>query len=161
MSNSINKIEIRDARVARRNFRGEERRFGNKVMNSAGNRNFLLILPDDIVGDCISDGWNVKQFKPSEDGTPGDYFINVKVNFSYKPPVVWLVTRKDGKPVRTKLDEDTIGELDYADIIEIKLVVKPVIRTDEYSGKTTVSAYLETMYCEVENSDPFADDEEW
>jgi hypothetical protein len=156
-----NKIEIRGAHIARRNFRGEERRFGGKIMNSAGNRNFLLILPDDMVGDLIADGWNVKQFKPAEDGTPGDYFINVKVNCSYKPPVCWLVTEKGDGKTRTRLDEDTIGELDFADIIDLKVVVKPVRRVDEYTGKETVSAYLETLYAEVENGDPFADDEEW
>jgi hypothetical protein len=154
-------IEIRGAHIARRNFRGEERRFGGKIMNSAGNRNFLLILPDDMVGDLIADGWNVKQFKPAEDGTPGDYFVQVKVGFNYKPPTCWLVTDKGDSKVRTKLDEDSIGELDFADIVDLKLLVKPVRRVDEYNGQERVTAYLKTLYAEVESGDPFADDEEW
>ena len=161
MSNTMNKIEIRGAHIARRNFRGEERRFGGKIMNAAGSRNFLLILPEDIVDDVIADGWNVKQFKAAEDGTPGDHFINVKVNFGYKPPVCWLVTKKDGGKTRTRLDEETIGELDFADIVDLKVVVKPVCRTDEYTGKEIVTAYLETLYAEVDNADPFGDDEDW
>lgn len=159
MANNIPKIEIRGAKIARRNFRGEERRWQGKIMNSEGNRNFILILPDDMVDDVINDGWNVKQFKPGEDGEPGDYFINVKVNFGYKPPAIWLISEKsDGTKTRTRLDEDTVGELDFADIIDVKVLVKPVVRQSSFTGEDMVTAYLETMYVEVAASDPFADD---
>ena len=159
---NINKIEIRGAKIARRNFRGEERRWQGKIINAEGNRNFILILPDELVGDLIAEGWNVKQFKNGEDGEPGDYFINVKVNFSYKPPTIWLVsTKTDGTKTRTRLDEDTVGELDFADIVDVKILVKPVVRQSTFTGEDMVTAYLETMYVEVESGDPFAEDFDW
>jgi hypothetical protein len=162
MANNIPKIEIRGAKIARRNFRGEERRWQGKIINSEGNRNFILIIPDDMVDDLMNDGWNLKQFKPSEDGEPGDYFLNIKVNFSYKPPTIWLISEKpDGNKTRTRLDEDTVGELDFADIIDVKILVKPVVRQSSFTGEDMVTAYLETMYVEIENTDPFADDEDW
>lgn len=145
MSN-VAKIKISGAKIVNRNFRGEERRF-----NKAGDRNFILVIPEDMVEDLLAEGWNVKQFKPSDDGTPGDHFIRVKVGFDKRPPMIWLVTEKAGKKVRTMMTANTIGELDYANIIDCKLTVRPYI----YDGGVT--GYVETMYVEIENIDPFAE----
>lgn len=163
MSN-ISKIEIRGAKIKSRNFEGREKRNpkNGKVVNSEGNRNFLLVIPDEMVEDLIKDGWRIGQFRNDEvTDEPGDHYLPVKVGFAYKPPVIWLVTRKGETKSRTRMDEETVGELDYAVFSDVKLVVRPVVRTDEYTHETSVTAYLETMYVEIENTDPFADDEDW
>ena len=161
MANSrVEKIEIRGARISRKNFAGKEKRHPKtgKVVNSEGNRNFLLIIPDDMVNGLIDEGWNVRQFRPDEvTGEPGDYYIAVKVGFAYKPPTIWLITDKKSGKTRTRLDEDDVKILDEVQPIDIKVVVRPVFGTND-DGSTKITAYLELMYAEIENSDPFADD---
>lgn len=156
-----NKITLRHAEIARKNFRGAERRDkAGHVVNSEGNRNFLLIIPDDMVTELIDDGYTVKDFRPDENGN-ADSYIQVKVGFQYKPPTVWLVTAKsDGTKKRTRLTEGTINQIDElapSDIKDIKIVVRPVPGEDR-NGNPKITPWLETMYVEIDDMDPFADD---
>jgi hypothetical protein len=130
-------------RIIFRNFAGKEGQY-----NREGDRNFGVILPDDVAQQMLEDGWNVKYLKPREDDdaeegeTP---WLSVSVNFDKgKPPKVMLVTDRG----RTALDANTVDMLDWADITNVDLIVRPY--TWEVSGRSGIKAYLQSMYVTIE-----------
>lgn len=94
-----------------------------------------------------ADGWNVKFRKPRHEDEEPTPFIRVRVRYGNVPPKVVLVTSKG----QTFLDEDTIGQLDYAEIVNADVVIRPYTYS---SGK--VAAYLKTLYVTIAEDD-FAD----
>lgn len=130
-----NNIRIEGARIGFRNFSGEEGRF-----NPKGRRNFCVFLEEDIAKDMEKEGWNVKWLQPREEGDEPQAYLQVKVVFGKIPPKIVLVTGRG----KTRLDEDTVNILDWAEIQNVDLVIRPY--NWEVNGSTGVSAYIKTMY---------------
>lgn len=128
-------IRIEGARIGFRNFSGEEGRF-----NPKGRRNFCVFLEEDIAKDMEKEGWNVKWLQPREEGDEPQAYLQVKVVFGKIPPKIVLVTGRG----KTRLDEDTVNILDWAEIQNVDLVIRPY--NWEVNGNTGVSAYIKTMY---------------
>lgn len=139
------------ARIFLRNFSGREIKKNGRILNKTGDRNFGLVISDpDRAADMKRLGWNVKEFEPKEDGEQPTYFIKVTVKFGYKPPKVWLHTKRS----RARLDEDSIDSLDDADIVGCDLVITPY--NWSVNGSEGISAYLKTMHVLIEE-DEFGD----
>ena len=128
-------IRIEGARIGFRNFSGEEGRF-----NPKGRRNFCVFLEEDIAKDMEKEGWNVKWLQPREEGDELQAYLQVKVVFGKIPPKIVLVTGRG----KTRLDEDTVNILDWAEIQNVDLVIRPY--NWEVNGNSGVSAYIKTMY---------------
>lgn len=128
-------IRIEGARIGFRNFSGEEGRF-----NPKGRRNFCVFLEEDIAKDMKKEGWNVKWLEPREEGDEPQAYLQVKVVFGKIPPKIVLVTGRG----KTRLDEDTVNILDWAEIQNVDLIIRPY--NWEVNGDTGVSAYIKTMY---------------
>ncbi len=144
MKTFIENIEIENARIMFRNFSGNVSKF-----NSAGSRNFCVVLDPDMAEELKDIGWNIKMLPPrSEDDEPL-YYISVAVNYGHVSPHVHLVTDRS----MTELTESTIGSLDHADIENVDLIIRPY--QWEVNGKTGIKAYLKTMYVKLV-SDRFA-----
>lgn len=143
---NIDNIIMENAHIMFRNFKGEETKY-----NRAGNRNFCVTIDDPELADkLIQDGWNIRTLAAREEGDEERHYMQVAISFKYTPPRVFLVTKNGRKP----LDEDTIEALDFAEIRNVDMTIRPY--QWEVNGKTGVKAYLKTMYVTLEE-DEFED----
>lgn len=142
---NIDNIAIEDAQIIFRNFAGAESQY-----NRAGNRNFNVIIDDpDMAQKLIEDGWNIKQLKPRDDEEMPKYRLEVSVAFGNFPPNIFMVTKHN----KTKLDEESVAALDYAELKTVDLIIRPY--QWDVNGKQGIKAYLKTGYFVVEE-DEFA-----
>lgn len=144
MNKRLDNIVVENARLIFKNFAGEESKF-----NRAGNRNFCVILDGDSAEDLRQMGWNVKALRPREDEDEPTYYLQVTVAFGNFPPKVIMISGK----TKTVLDEESIDTLDYAEIANVDLIIRPYHW--EVNGKEGIKAYLKTMYVTIEQ-DVFA-----
>lgn len=135
MAKELQPVILEDVRIVFRNFTGAAGQF-----NREGERNFCVILDDDVADAMKEDGWNVKYLRPREEDDEPTPYIQVKVNYSNRPPRVVLVTERG----QTHLGEKEVSLLDWADIAKVDVIFRPY--PYEVGGRAGISAYLQSGY---------------
>lgn len=139
-------IVIENAHLLFKNFSGKQTTY-----NPAGNRNFCVYLENaETAKKLQADGWNVKWFQPREEGDEPQAYIQVSVSYRNIPPTIKLIT-SNGQSV---LDEESVGMLDWADILNVDLIIRPY--NWSVNGNSGVKAYVKSMYVTIEE-DVFAE----
>lgn len=128
---------MEDSRIVFRNFAGAEGQY-----NREGDRNFCVLLEDDLAADMLEDGWNVKRLKDRETGEKGkgNAYIQVSIGFKGRPPRMVMITSRG----RVDLGEEECVLLDWADILKVDLIIRPYHWN--VNNKTGVKAYLKSIF---------------
>ena len=139
---ATNRIEFENVSgrdILFRNFSGAELKY-----NQAGKRNFCMIVDDETAEELRARGFNVKTRKRAD--TEEEYsFLKININFnSNRPPQINQVTSRGGM---SRLTEETIDSLDYAEIISANIAISPYDR--EKNGQCT--AWLNELLVEIED----------
>lgn len=136
-----NNLNIENARLIFKNFSGKEDKY-----NREGDRNFCVFV-DDIEGvsvdDLLDEGWNVKTLRSRDPEDEDAHYIRVKVRYDNYPPKIYMVTGRN----KILLDEENVGELDYADIESVDLIISPYHYNT--NGNEGITAYCKTMYVTI------------
>lgn len=136
-----NNITIENARIGFRNFSGKEGKF-----NPAGRRNFCVFLETDLAITLEQDGWNVRWLEPKDNYEEKQAYLQVTVRYDSegrRNPNIVLMSHKG----KTKLNEDTVGLLDWAELDRVDLTIRP--NNWEVNGKTGVKAYIKSLFATV------------
>ena len=134
-----NNIDLTNHRIIYRDFDGtkaEKNGFGRE-------RTFLVALNPEEAENLADEGWPIKAREPRNEEEERLYFMSVKVNFGKKPPKVVILNPISKR--KKVLDEHTIGELNWIDILDVPaMVIRPYHY--DFRGREGVTAYLNTLY---------------
>lgn len=144
-----NKIKIEGAKLVFKNFQGKADDY-----NSAGNRNFGVILDDQVAALLEEDGWYVRHLRPREDDPEGyaTPWLKVKVNYDHERnlvPTAMMITSRGKK----RLTEETIGQLDWTNIEYADVIISPYNYPARNGKPAGVSAYLKSLVVKVIEDD--------
>ena len=146
---AVKPVSLESVRIGFRNFEGREGPY-----NKSGERSFAVFLDKATADSLAAEGWNVKfpkedNYSSDPDAPPRDAYLQVSVAFNAYPANVFLIS--NGQP--TKLTEDEVSMLDWAEIENVDLVLRPY----EWSvnRNSGIKAYLKSGYFTIV-SDRFA-----
>lgn len=145
----MNNVSIPGAQLIFKNFQGKKTDF-----NEEGNRNFGVLLDEDLAEKLEQDGWKVRRLRPKDDD-PEQFeqpWLSVKVRFNPYPPIAVLINSRGKK----SLTEETIDQLDWSRIKNCDLVIRPYNYPAVANRPAGVAAYLKAIYVTI-SEDEFAE----
>jgi hypothetical protein len=142
MAEQARTFTVEDADIMFKNFSGEETPF-----NAAGKRNFCVKLDPVTAAAMADDGWNIKLLKAREEneGDEDQAYIKISVGFKARPPQITMIGSITGN--RTQLTEETVGVLDWADIVQVDLIAREF--SWEVNGNRGITPYVQTLFVTI------------
>lgn len=141
-------VTVENARLVFRNFAGKEGQY-----NREGDRNFAVILDNQVAEQLLADGWNVKYLKAREEDDVPTPYIQVSVGYKGRPPRIVMITSRK----RQEIGEDLVEMLDWVDIKQVDLIFRPynwvIPGRNGRPDDTGVKAYLKSMYITIEEDE--------
>lgn len=139
-------IKVRNARIMFKNFEGRP----DKYHKEGGKRQFTLVIEDEEMANQLKDdGWSVSFRNVGDDENPVmEGRLKVNVSFAYGDPNVYMIIGKKKK----KLNQQTIGNLDTAEISNVDVNIYPSYAGKKY-GFDGPAAYVEKMIVTVVEDD--------
>lgn len=148
MSAEVKKFyDVASGAIRFRNFSGKA-----GMYNTEGDRNFCLLLTPEDADEMIQEGYNVRFLRPRDEADEPQPYIQIKVGFGGKgrPPKIVMIS--NGK--KTQVTEDTVSNLDWAEIEKADISINPYTYSNVGPGKASgVKAYLKTMYVTLAQDD--------
>lgn len=148
MAANDGQLTIENAKIVFRNFAGKE-----GMYNAEGDRNFCVLLEEDLANKLTADGWNIKTLRAREEDDVPQPYIQVSVKYrgrngnAVRPPNIVMVTSKG----RTALTESECEILDWVDIANVDLIVRSFQWA--VNGKTGIKAYLKSIYVTIQEDE--------
>jgi hypothetical protein len=139
MADQAKTFMVEDASIIFRNFSGKEGQY-----NREGDRNFSVILPNELAEQMLSDGWNVRYLEPREEGDFPTPYITVAVNYKNRPPRIVMLT----STTRTQLNENAVEVLDWAEIQSADLIARGY--DWNVGDKSGTKAYLQSLFVTIQ-----------
>lgn len=139
----IPNIVIDGAHIFYKNFGGDRDDY------NPGKRSVCVVIEDPEMAEQLrADGWNVKTRPARDPEDPPINYIKVEVKFGKYPPNVIMITElPNGDRRGIRMNEDTVRNLDTADIENIDLVISP--SRWEMGNKSGIKAYLKDAYVTI------------
>lgn len=145
---------IRGTRLIFKNFEGVGTEY-----NTAGDRNFAVVIDKDLADQLAADGWNVKVSKPHPDDPDYEPFYWIKVKLAYRdnktgqpkryPPEIFMIN-STGKHL---LNEDNVKVLDRKRIINADISINPWNYEDRRTHEMKVKGYVTKLYATIEEDE--------
>lgn len=139
-------IALENCKIFLKNLSGAPDRFNPQ----GGKRTFCVWIPSDIAPSLEDEGWPIKYAKPRDEEEEERPYLKVKCTYGKVPPQIYMCTNNN----KILLNEETVGNIDFADIKQVDLVIRPYCY-EEVAGKSGISAYVKNMYVTIVE-DPFA-----
>lgn len=136
-------LVMEEVRLIFRNFAGKEGDY-----NREGDRNFGVLLDEDVAKAMLADNWNIKHLRAREEGDQPQAWLPVSIKFprpgtKIRPVRMVMVTSRG----RTNVDEEACELFDWVDIAKVDLIVRPY--SWSVSGKSGVKAYLKSIFVTI------------
>lgn len=132
----VNNITIEGTKLIFRNFAGNP----DDYNKTGGLRTTGVLIPNEIAESMKAEGWNIKYLKPRDPQDEPQAFLTVKCKFGKIQPTIYICTERG----KTRLDEETVQSIDYAEIRDVDIVIRPY----EYEPGC-ISAYIKTLYVNI------------
>lgn len=133
-------IFIENAQLIFKNFSGKEGPYNDK-----GTRSFAVIIDDPEMADRLkNDGWLIKELAPRDEDEAPKHYLTIALSYKVAPPSVQMLM---GSNLIT-MSEETIGELDFQQIISADLTITPYHW--EMGSKSGIKAYLKGLVATVD-----------
>lgn len=135
----ISNISVENAKIIFRNLTGRPDTYNPK----GGKRTFSVVFEGDVAEKLKADGWNIKPLTSRDPEDPPRFHISVEAKYGDYPPNIFLIVGNR----KTRLDEETVGSIDYAEIQNVDLIIQPY--PWEVRDKSGIKAYVKNMYVTI------------